>query len=280
MVRTGRARIATALAAIAVAGVSFTSPAAADPAGIVRVGATSALNSLDKTLTAYCPPGTVVTGGGGYLTAPGAAHQGLVSLDRLEPLNSGVGFTAGMKEVAAHPENWQLSTDAICAAQPPGWDVISHTEATNVQVATADCGSRNVIGVGGRIDFGYGDVVLDYVVPTADFKRVVVRGTPVAGKNPTGWRVTAFAVCANVSNLQMLTPNVPLSSTERKTLSATCPTGMGLYSAGAAVSPGSGQVFLSTVHPYSVHSFSAAADEDDDGYTLSWALLGYGICGS
>jgi len=279
--RINRAGITFALATCVVAAVGFAAPAAsAVPPGLVKVGVTSGSSSFDKTLTAFCPAGTVVTGGGGYLTAPTAPDQGLVALDRLEPLNDGSGFTAGMREVAIDPNNWRLSTDATCATQLPGWDVVGLTGPLNTQVVVVSCGTKNVIGVGGRINNGNGDVVLDYVVPSADLKTVTVRGTVVAGTNPIGWSVTAFAVCAYVTDLQRLTPFVPSSSTAHKALNASCPAGMGLYSSGAAISPGSGQVFLSLVHPIDLDSFSVAADEDADGYNLNWTLFGYGICGT
>ncbi|HEY0637025.1 MAG TPA: hypothetical protein VGD67_05205 [Pseudonocardiaceae bacterium] len=275
------ARFTITLAALAVAAVGLTVPASADPAGIVRVGASSALNSSDKTFTANCPPGTVVTGGGGFIVSPTTDHQGFLSLDRLEPLDNGSGFTAAMREVAPHGENWRLGVDATCVTIPAGYDVVPVTAPLNTQIATASCGAKNLIGVGGRINLGLGDVVLDSVTPSADLKSVSVRGTPVAGSGAAGWSVTAFAVCANVGGLQRTTPAVPLSSTSRKTLGLqSCPAGTALYSAGAAVSPGSGQVFLSAVHVLNVDQFSLAADEDHDGYDLNWALLGYGICGA
>jgi hypothetical protein len=273
-------QVGAALAAVATAAVVLATPAAADPPGIVRVGSTSASHSFDKALLASCPAGTVVTGGGGYLTAPAAAHQGLVALDRLEPLDNGSGFISAMREVHPDLNNWQLSTDAICMPTPLGWDVIPVTGPIGTQTVVANCGTKNLIGVGGRINNGGGDMVLDHVVPSADLKSVTVRGTPVAGRSPVNWSVTAFAVCAYVEDLVRITPFVPASSTAHKGVSASCPPGMALYSASAAISPGNGQLFLSVVHEITVHTFSVAADEDDDGYNLNWTLFGYGICGA
>ena len=267
------------LGAVLLAAVGFAGPASADPVGLVKVGVTSAASSVDKTLTALCPAGKVVTGGGGYLTAPGGPHQGHVALDRLEPLDNGSGFTAAMREVDAHPLAWQLSTDALCVPEPAGWDVVSATGPLNTQVVTRSCGTKSVIGVGGRINNGFGDVVLDYVVPSADLKSVTVRGTPVAGKFPTNWSVTAFAVCAYDDEPERVALITPPASNPHVAMNWSCPAGTGLYSIGATISPGSGQVFLSLVHAISVDSFSAAADEDASGYPFNWTLAVYGICG-
>lgn len=276
---SGHSRIAIGLAAVVLAAVGFAGPASADPPGLVKVGTTSAWSSADKTLTVNCPPGTVVTGGGGYLTAPAAPHQGHVALDRLEPLDNGSGFTAAMRVVDAHPLAWRLSTDALCVPQPLGWDVVSTTGPLHTQVVTQGCGSKSVMGVGGRINNGNGDVVLDYVVPSADLKTVTVRGTRVAGKNPLNWSVTAFAVCAYDDDLQRVSFATPPASNPHVGLNRSCPDGTGLYSVGAAVTPGSGEVFLSVVHAVSTDNFSAAADEDATGYLPNWTLTGYGICG-
>jgi hypothetical protein len=274
-----RGIVIPAVIATFVVAVGSSGPAAADPPGLVKVGATSASTSFDKNLTALCPAGKVVTGGGGYLTAPAAPNQGRVALDRLEPLNNGSGFVAGMREVGPNINTWQLSTDALCVTEPPGWDVVSNTGPMNTQVVGVNCGTKNVIGVGGRINSGNGEVILDYIVPSADLKSVTVRGTVVDGESHTGWSVTAFAVCAYVDDLELLEPFVPSSSSAHKGLSASCPSGMGLYSIGAAISPGSGEMFLTLVHAITTHTFSVAADEDISGYPLNWVLFGYAICG-
>lgn len=280
MVRISRATITTVVAAAVLVGLSLAAPSAtADPPGLVKTGATSASNSFDKAVTAGCPAGTVVSGGGGYLTAPAAPHQGYVALDQLEPLDNGSGFVSRMREVTPDPNNWQLSTDALCITKPAGWDVVPLTGPLNTQIVTVSCGSKNVIGMGGRINNGNGDVILDTVQPAANLKSVTVRGTVVPGTFAVGWSVTAFAVCANVPNLQLITPAVPLSHLVHKSISASCPAGTGLYSVGADISPGSGQMFLSLVHAISIHSLSVGADEDLSGYGPMWALFGYGICG-
>jgi len=276
-----RARITTVLVAAVIAGITVAAPtpASADPPGIVKAGATSVSNSSDKTLTAHCPPNTVVSGGGGYLTAPASSGERMVGLDRLEPLNGGTGFTASMREVSPNPNNWRLSTDVTCITAPSGWDVVSFTGPLNTQGVNVGCGTKNVIGVGGRINNGNGDVILDHVVPSADLKTVSVRGTVVAGTAPVNWSVTAIAVCANVAGLERITSFVPSSSTAHKSLSQSCDAGDGLYSAGADISPGNGQMFLTMVRTTTVHQYNLVADEDVSGYNLNWVLFGYGICG-
>lgn len=269
-------RIITALALALGATAAVTGPAAANPPGQVKVGATSALNSADKTVTATCPAGTVVTGGGGYVTNPGEAHWGLVGIDRLEPLNNGTGFVAGMREALPDPASWKLSAVAMCATAPAGYDVVSATGAANATTVSVSCGTKSVIGVGGKINGGNGDVVLDQVQPSADLKTVTARGVPVAGGGVLPpWTVTTYAVCANVTGLSLVSIADPASGDGHKQLLKSCPVGVGLYSAGFTISSGAGAVFLSGLNPFNTQSFSVWADGTDP----SWGLTGYGICG-
>ena len=269
---------ATAALALALAGAG---PAAAFPAGLVKTGTTSALNSSSaKTQFAPCPAGTVVTGGGGYLTAPAAAHQGRVTLDRLEPLADGSGFTAAMREVVAHPLNWQLSADALCVPKPAGWVVVQATGPIGTQVVQVRCpAGLRVLGPGGRINNGLGRVALDHVVPAADLASVTVRGTPLPGAGAANWSVTAFAVCARDDSLTRASFAAPTGSPASASLNWSCPAGKGLYGVGAGVSPGSGEVVLDSVHAVSTSSFSTRASEDAS-YLPNWTLTGYGVCRS
>lgn len=279
LTQTMRAGVAAAVLVGAVGiGLGPAGPAAADPPGLVRVGATSASTSTDKNMTVSCPAGTVVTGGGGYLTAPAGSHLGLLSLDRLEPLNNGSGFVARMREVHPDAGNWALTAEAMCAPAPPGWDVVSFTQAPNTQVATVSCGSKTVIGAGGRINNGFGDVVLDHVVPSTNLSSVTVRGTVVPGTAPVGWSVTAFAVCATVTGVQRVSFANPPSAPGSKSISGNCPAGTALYGLGGAVSPGNGQVYLDLVH--AIGTDTVATRASTVGAPLPWTLFAYGICAS
>jgi hypothetical protein len=271
------------LALLAGAGTAIveTTPAAADPPGLVVARTTSAATSTDKTVTQLCPGNTVVTGGGGYLTAPAGPHQGLVSLDRLEPAGNGSGFTATMREVHPDAGAWQLTVDALCAPQPPGYSVRQQAGALGASSVTVSCPAGNVIGAGGKVVNGNGDVVLDQVVPSADHKSVTARADVVPGSGALNWSVTAYAVCATVAVLPLATFTSGPASPAFTSLSFFCPAGSALYGIGGAVTPGSGATFLDLVHVVDVHHFSARASEDAvSANAANWALTGYGICAS
>ncbi|WP_367127925.1 hypothetical protein [Saccharothrix sp. HUAS TT1] len=278
MVITRAARVVAVLAAAAVSGFGAAAPAAADPPGHVRVAVTTASSSADKSVTVNCPPGTVVTGGGGYLTAPSTTVQGDIAIDRLEPHDDGSGFTTTLREARSTPDLWRMTGEALCATPPAGWDVVSVTGPLSASVVSAGCGDKTLIGVGGRINNGGGDVVLDHVVPSSTLKSVTVRGTLIPGRNRTTWSVTAFAVCANTT-AQLVMWSAPVSVDPSKSLNTSCANGRALYSVGASITPGSGLVYLDVVHAVDADTMAARANKATGAAPPAWGLMGYGICG-
>ncbi|MCX4388011.1 hypothetical protein OG777_13845 [Micromonospora peucetia] len=269
-------------AATVLAAMGWATPAAAAPAGLETVVGTAADSSQDKSALAPCPAGKVVTGGGGFLTA-GSSAQGRVGLDRLEPLANGSGFFTTMREVG--PTNftgdWGLQAIGQCATPPAGYQVVATTGAAGTEFVTASCGTKKVIGMGGRINGGQGDVVLDQVVPSFDLTSVTVRAVAVQGTAPTGWSATSFAVCATApAGLERIVVTGTSASDPASTHLKTCPAGKALYSIGADINAGNGQVLLSALNITAGTTLRVRADEDADGFAGTWSLSGYGVCGS
>jgi hypothetical protein len=268
--------------ALALTGAGWAAPAAADPAGLETVVASLAVSSVDKGTTAACPTGKVVSGGGAFPHTALAA-EGRIGLDRLEPLANGSGFVGTIREVGPtnYAGDWGLQVLAQCVPAPAGYQVVSTTGAAGTEYVTASCGTKKVIGTGGRINSGSGDVVLDQLVPSFDLSSVTVRGVPVQGTSPTGWSVTAFAVCATgPAGLERVALTGSNASDQQKTRVLTCPAGKALYGVGADISAGNGQVLLTGVNITGTNTLRAWANEDADGYAGAWSFNGYGICGS
>ncbi|MFI5928290.1 hypothetical protein ACIA3K_20325 [Micromonospora sp. NPDC051543] len=268
--------------AAVVAGMAWAAPAWAVPAGLETVTHSAAESSADKSALASCPAGKVVTGGGGFLTA-GSSADGRVGLDRLEPLANGTGFFVTMRE--AGPANfagdWGLQAVAQCATTPAGYQVVATTGAVGTEYVTASCGTKKVIGMGGRVNNGQGDVVLDQVVPSFDLTSVTVRAVAVQGTSPAGWSATSIAVCANgPAGLERVALTGTSASNSSDHAVKTCPADKGLYSAGADINAGNGQVLLTAINITGGNTVRVRADEDADGFAGSWSLNGYGICGS
>ncbi|MEU6075426.1 hypothetical protein [Micromonospora sp. NPDC047074] len=269
-------------AAAVLAAMGWATPAAATPPGLETVMGTASPSSEDKSAFAPCPAGKVVTGGGGFLTA-GSSAQGRVGLDRLEPLANGSGFFTTMREVGPtdFTGDWGLQAVGQCATPPAGYQVVATTGAAGTEFVTASCGTKKVIGMGGRINGGGGNVVLDQVVPSFDLASVTVRAVAVQGTAPTGWSATSFAVCATApAGLERVVVTGDSGSDPAATRTKNCPTGKALYSIGADINAGNGQVLLSALNITPSTTLRVRADEDADGFAGNWSLNGYGICGS
>jgi hypothetical protein len=276
-----RAAAAVAFAAAVIGPLAATGPAHADPAGLVVAGETSDPTSADKTVKADCPNGKVATGGGGYLTTSPQV-DGFVALDRLEPAADGSGFTATMREVASTTDTWRLTALAVCVPAPAGRQVVSNTGGNQQDlVTTPSCGTKSVIGMGGRINGGSGEVVLDDIQPSFDLKTVTVRGFAIPGGADNSWTVTAYAVCANTpAGLERVAFNTPFSSDPETTAVKSCPAGKALYGAGAAIGAGNGHVLLTGVNIAPSSTSRSWANEINGGYGQTWNITTYGICGS
>jgi hypothetical protein len=96
--------------------------------------------------------------------------------------------------------NWTLRPFALCADPLPGLELITATSANDSQNkhVTALCpAGKRVIGTGGQILSGNGQVSIQYMVPDAALTRVHVRGVEDQDGLFQNWRVRAFAICAN-----------------------------------------------------------------------------------
>jgi hypothetical protein len=285
MTITRRVRVAATAAvalAAAVVPLGLAAPAAADPPGLVVEAETSNPTSSNKATKADCPAGTVVTGGGAYLTAPNSP-LGLASIYRMEPAFDGTGFWVGTQEVAPIAGDWRHTAIAVCAPEPPGYEIVSQIGGNQVQyVTTPTCGAgRSVIGVGGRINSGTGQVTLEDVTPSFDLKTVTVRGVEIPGSTDDTWSVTAYAVCANTpAGLERMSLSTLSNSDSHNSVSKTCPAGKALYGVGIAVNAGNGNVLLSGANITNEVTAHAWADEITGGYGGNWTVTTYGICGS
>lgn len=278
------ARAAALLAGTVLAGVALTAaPAAADPAGLEVVSTPTGLTSVDKAHGAFCPPGKVVSGGGGFLASSSTA-QGRVALDRLEPVADGSGFIAGMREAGPtnFPDPWQLNTVAICVTKPAGYEIKSAPGLPEQDYVDVSCGTKSVIGMGGRVNNGgAGDIVLDQVNVSADLKTVTARGVDVQGGSTSGWTVTAFAICASIPAANLALVKVPsaTNSTATRLAVGVCPPGTALFSLGADIQGGNGQILLTGLNIAPTDTSRVWAAEDADGWNPSWTITAYGICG-
>lgn len=114
----------------------------ADPIpGLHLVADSGSLGSASvQSVSAGCPAGEVVLGGGGLVRNPGFQAD----LRTVAPSANGDRFTAiGGEDVDGYPDNWSVVAYAMCAPRPPGYEIVASTgvalPADSRKAATSVC---------------------------------------------------------------------------------------------------------------------------------------------
>jgi hypothetical protein len=148
------------------------------------------------------------------------------------------------------------------------------------KVASASClPGKKVIGMGGYVTNGNGEVVLNEIIPDAALGRV--RAT--AWEDETGyagnWSITAIAMCADpLPGLQRVQEQTPADSSDKE-LYVSCPSGKNRLGLGAYIAGSEGQVFLDALDPLPSNTNGGAhASEDQTGTTGNWSITLVAIC--
>jgi hypothetical protein len=231
--------------------------AAAPIIGLQRVRAVTDFNlASPKTVTAVCPPGKVVIGGGGRAEEQGVpAHK--LTLTQLEPYLDSVryGYRASATNTAPNVISpWRMEAYALCAEPPSGYHIVS-AQATApsqpVQATAAVCppGER-VLGSGAKI-LNHGSRVALQVARSSgpgDIARAQAREIRPVGS----WNLFAFAVCAPPpSGYEVKFEPSPQEASEQvKTAVAECGVGRSVIGAGGAITNvAPGNVALEEAYP-------------------------------
>jgi hypothetical protein len=253
--------------------------ASAAMVGIERPSANSPSNSSDKGVTVTCPPGKRLTGGGGEIVGGGDG----VALNDVIPNPELTAVTInGVEEQAGFATNWTVRGLALCAIPPPGLERIVATSpndsANKTVTATCPAGKR-LLGAGGEVSGGGGEVVLEDVrVP--NLTSVTVQGIEDEDGTAVDWLLRAYAICANpVAGLERVVGTSPTDSVE-KSIRPACPEGKRLVGAGAEITGGGGQVTLEEIVPIGIPptALQAKGQEDTNGTASNWSVRAIAIC--
>jgi hypothetical protein len=252
-------------------------------AGHEIVGAPSVVDSANsKSVTATCPTGKQVVGAAGNKSLA-AGGQALVSRIRPDPGLKSV-TVSGREDGSGFAGNWGMSAYAFCATPLPGLERVVATSATNSsnKSISAVCpGGKKLLGAGGEITNGSGQVVLDELRPRADLTGVLITGLEDGNGYAGNWSVTAYAVCATPPAGLQRAAATSASDTNDKSVQANCPGGKRPLGTGGEVNSGGGQVSMD-LSPFTVVDdvvgANARAFEDDTGFTGNWSVTAYAIC--
>jgi hypothetical protein len=272
--------VALALAALAV-------PLAAEPAwalpGLTMAQAFGPMNSNNKGLSALCPTGLVVIGGGAKVTGAGQSWVHLGTLQPQEPTNS-FGVVAWEVEPGTN-FNWQLNVFAICVQPLPGLvyrydDTFGDRSSESGQSLDLWCPAGTaVIGMGAYVS-GDGQVLLQGMYPAATNAVRAWAHEDWNGYDQT-WGLGVWAVCADVETIST-TRTTALDATNPKAPIADCstsPVHPYLHSVGFNSNGSPGRVLITDVIPAFDHKQAVVGFEEDPlGTNLDWVATTYVVC--
>lgn len=274
--------LATAVLASSLSGTAVVVTAAPGYAvpGLTTVTLTSAHDSTAvKTVTATCPPGTAVIGGGGHVV-DSPFH---ILLTGLRPVVTV--FGAGYQVTATEDEsgfggNWRLRVHAVCAPAPPGlqywWTVTGSSSEPSRDVAVQCPEGRRVLGTGAVISGGGQQVGLRRIRPTATLSTVIGGAHEDATGYGGSWSLAAWAVCAYPPRgLELVSASTDAEGFAANSALAECPAPKRVHGVGGMVT-GSGHLPLRGVFPDGPDT--AFVQGAVSGYDGPWGVHAWAIC--
>ena len=274
--RLGLAVVASAVASTGL--VLIAEPALAVPGRVVVSTTTVTDSTSPKGGFLACPAGTVALGGGGSINAgaPG------ITIVQNNPSPAGWVFAA-IEQGAGTAAVWSLTTWAVCAPAPAGYQIVQANGTVNPPasaIATCPAGKK-VTGAGATLDTPVGDNVrvIEAIRPSASLTSVSARAVvdPGAIGGAASNIVIAYAVCINAQAGQQLVTATSPSNSLDKSVNALCPFPTVPHGVGATIRGGGGQVNLTMLNP-SGNPAQVAAKEHSGGYAANWTLEAHAIC--
>jgi hypothetical protein len=244
-------------------------------------------------VSAKCPIGTRVVGGGGWTRAVAAADQAKVILRQLAP-NYTEYIVTGIEVDPGTAGNWWVEAYALCASEPAGYEIVlasSTPSSSAVQQIAAVCpAGKRVIGTGAQINSWELLTQVTLQLVRSSGPRDIVRATAKEDANGyTGnWVVSAFAICANPLagiTVEYFGPTYRWSENS-KVEEVDCPSGTHAHNTGAATSgeppgldttpPG---VAIQMLYPLNSLTVVRVAAVETTPTNADWHLVAQTICG-
>lgn len=240
-----------------------------------------------KDATVDCPPNTYVVGTG-YTIGHGNGG-GNVRIEDVIPSAHSVTVRANVDEDGPNNTSWSLTARAVCANQPPGWQIVPVVSSSSSRYKTgvAYCPEVNgvekvAIGAGFALPNTTGQLALTALRPAATSVSATVHEDDTGyGSN---WTVTTYAICSyELDGLEIVTRNIDYgvgSQTEQPWCSAT----KVAIGAGGYFDGGDGNVFLTSLNSYLLPQYNNASGGtavgvvDDNGTSLGYDLTGVALC--
>jgi hypothetical protein len=245
--RTSWAAVAGASLAVLVAQAFGAVPAAATTIapGTVQVIAVQTPFTADnvKTFSANCPAGKRVLGGGAFTV--GGVHAVITEMQPITTAGGDRFQVTAAEDQFGVAGTWSFQVFAFCATVPAavGLQIVTHvnlpTTAPTDQAPTQCPPGKAVVGAGGKIDNGAGQVDLG-IFPNSSGGRA--SGTAAFAKQDAdgfagAYTVTGYSVCANEfvpQDIQIARVFTSPVTTPSQKVTFGCPSGLRLTGLGGA----------------------------------------------
>lgn len=243
-----------------------------------------------KTVTARCPSGKQVVGGGGWVHAVDRYAEDNLALTQLRPFDSyRDGYTVTAEELLYTSGNWWVQAYAICADSMSGHQIVTGTTSYSSQAkqhAKAVCPSgKRAIGSGARVNYAStGEVALQIARASGSGDITRAQAREEANGYSGNWNVTAYAVCVYPPyGYEVVYGDSPERDSEStKTARATCPNGKRVHGAGAAtIFNAPAGVALQVVYPFNdlsrtmAHAVETSSTSADWDFIVAQAICAY-----
>ena len=192
-----------------------------------------------KSMTAECPAGKMVIGGGARIFGS-ISGTALTASGPDGPPDQPTKWFATALEVAPNSDNWGLRVDVFCATVPD-YEVVTQltgSDSSSVKSMTAECPpGKMVIGGGARI---FGSISGTSLTasgpegPPSEPNEWFATALEVA-PNSQDWGLRIDVFCANVSDYEVVTQSTGSDSDSVKSMTAACPAGKMVIGGGARI---------------------------------------------
>jgi hypothetical protein len=272
-----RPRMVAVLLLLAAFVVVPAAPAAAI-VGVQHVVNVSGSDSRNKTIHAYCPPGTSAVGGGARISGGGEPY---VHLTMLAPLGPD-GYAARAEEFRYGTVlPWELTTWALCASQVAGLayrSAATEPGSGGAQAVTTECPNGTyAISVGAEIVGGGGQVMLRDMHNQRPLTDAFAQATEDRLGHRADWSLTVHAICADVQRYSVRGGSA-LDGANPKASVAPCgawaPNAVGFTFSGPIGSLVINDVMLAPV-TYGATAYMLPLGQPPGS---SWSLTSYTIC--
>jgi hypothetical protein len=241
-------------------------------------------NNTPKAITAQCPAGKVIIGGGVrfFGATAGTALTASAPDDSATPTR----WIAEAADTEGFFENWGLQVDAYCInANLVNYQVIKAATANNSTgsksiTATCPAGQR-LIGGGARITglIVNEGLTVSFPVVSPQPNQWTASAHEVNSSLAGNWALEAYALCSTTSKFGLIMGSTSTDIASPKSLVLECQQGGTLLGGGAAIGVFNGNYTLTTLHRETARQWRISAQKILQApVNQNWGLFGYAFC--